>query len=141
MDQGTHRSVVLLPIHQEYAEAILSGRKRVELRKTRFGRHVSHVLLYVTSPLRRIVGYFEVKGVSEAAPSALWRRYRHDVGVSKQAFDTYFGGNKRGVAIGVGRVRHFGRHVRLDEIGVRAPQSFVYLSPSAFDALCCMAQA
>ena len=135
MAEPQDQAVVLLSIHQQYADAILAGEKRVELRKTAFARDVSHVLLYVTSPLRRVVGYFEVASIRKAAPSALWRQYRRVSGVPKHHFDAYYGGCPEGIAIRIGAVRALGRQVRLDEIGVRAPQSFAYVEASVFETV------
>src|SRR5450756_1588152 len=45
----------LLSIRPQYAAAILRGEKRYEFRRTVFSRHVDVVLVYVPSPVRRVV--------------------------------------------------------------------------------------
>lgn len=59
---------VVISIHPEFSEAILSGTKQVELRKHPFPKDVSEVVMYVTSPVRYIVGKFAVEKISVNTP-------------------------------------------------------------------------
>jgi len=128
------RSVVLLPIQPRYAEPILEGIKRVEFRKRVFRREVSHVVVYSSSPVKQVVGFFEILGIDQDAPEHLWRRYSRVGGIEKEDYDRYFARTERGVAIRVGKVHVLQRPVPLDELepDLRAPQSYAYLSQRAF---------
>ena len=66
------RTVALMSIHPRYAGLILNGRKRVEFRRTRIRGSVSHVLIYETAPVQCVTGFFEVAGVDEAEPQAIF---------------------------------------------------------------------
>ncbi len=63
-----------MAIRPHFADSILAGRKRVEFRKRRFSRAVSHVIIYATEPVKRVIGMFEVKSVSDGPPARVWRR-------------------------------------------------------------------
>ena len=46
----------ILSIHPEYAYKILSGEKTHELRKVLFKKPVTHVLVYATAPISKVIG-------------------------------------------------------------------------------------
>lgn len=68
-------TVVLLPIKPEFARPIMNGTKTVEFRKTVFAQTPTHVVVYASSPVKRILGYFEVDAVDVDAVDALWAKY------------------------------------------------------------------
>lgn len=121
-------AVALLSIHPRHAAAIMGGAKKVEFRKRPFGRPLSHVVVYATAPVRRIVGVFRVAECDVDAPERLWARYGHVGGVDRAFFDAYYGPRRTGVAIRVD-----GDPVPLDlpltATGQRCPpQSHAYLT-------------
>ena len=121
-------SVALLPINPIYAEAIVQGRKHVEFRKTRFRRHVTHVAIYASRPVRRIIAIFRVADCEHASPEYLWERH-HAVGaISSDDFNTYYADLATGVAIHIADVFPLVSPVPLQALRVRAPQSFRYLT-------------
>jgi predicted transcriptional regulator len=128
------RAVVLLPIQPQYATPIMDGTKRVEFRKRGFGREVSHVVVYSSSPVKQVVGFFEILGIEEDSPRRLWRRYAQVGGIDKEDYDRYFSNVPSGVAIKVGSVHVLREPVPLAQLkpGFRAPQSYAYLSEEDF---------
>ena len=126
-----------MAIHPEYAEKILTGRKTIEFRKIRFATTVTHIVIYATRPVQRVVGFFKVLGVDLAAPPELWRRYQRVGGVGKASFEAYYQRRDRGVAIKVGEVVGLRKPRSLSSLrlSVAPPQSFRYLPPVALDAL------
>jgi len=129
--------VALLSIRPRYATAILAGHKRVEFRKRRFRRQVSHIVIYATSPLMRVVGYFSIARITTGSPAALWARYRHCAGIGLWAFKRYFGEACEGTAFEVGFVQALREPLVLGDIdgNLAPPQSFVYLDRGAFERL------
>ncbi len=123
-------SVALLPIKPVYANAIVEGRKRVEFRKTRFRRHVTHVAVYASTPVQRIIGIFRVADLEDGPPEDLWLRHQAHGAISSAAFDVYFAGVESGVAIGITDVMRLPSPIPLGLIRVKAPQSFRYLTPA-----------
>lgn len=135
-DKATH-AAVLMSINPEFADKILSGDKRVEFRKSRFSKQVSHVILYATSPARRVVGAFEVRGIEEAPPEELWERHKHDGGIDAEGFWGYYASTKRACAIVVGTVFRLDPPAILSELeeGLTPPQSFRYVEEPVLDRI------
>lgn len=112
----------------------MDGTKQVEFRKRGFGREVSHVVVYASNPVKQVVGFFEVLGIEEDSPRRLWNRYAHVGGIDKEDYDGYFSKAPSGVAIKVGRVYVLRQPFPLTQLkpGLRAPQSYAYLSENDF---------
>lgn len=120
--------VALLSIKPTYADAILEGRKKVEFRKTKFQRAVTHIVIYATAPIKRVIGWFTTGDFHESSPARLWRRFSAVGGIARVPFQTYFEGRKTGVAIDVHKPRRLKTSVSLARITSKPPpQSYVYL--------------
>ena len=118
----------LLSIRPEYVTSIISGEKRFEFRRSIFRRPVSVVVIYVTAPVQRVIGEFDVKSILYDCTTALWKTTCKSSGISEDGFFRYFDGLPRGYAIEIGEVRLYEEPLRLDDhFGIRAPQSFMYL--------------
>lgn len=122
--------VALLPIKPEFAGAILAGTKRVEFRKTRFRRDVTHVVIYASTPVQRVVGWFRVGNVDSGSPAEIWSKHERHGGISADRFDEYYRQHHSAVAIGVADVRVLGVPLPLSALGVMVPQNFRYLTAS-----------
>lgn len=128
--------VALLSIKPTYAEAILAGRKKVEFRKTKFQRAVTHVVIYATAPIKRVIGWFTAGDFHESSPAQLWRRFSAVGGISRVPFQTYFEGRETGVAIGVHKPRRLKASLPLNRITSKPPpQSYVYLPAAVLSLL------
>ena len=125
--------VALFSIKPQYAEAILGGSKKVEFRRTALAKDVSHVVVYATSPVQRVVGAFEVEGVEVAVPSTLWQTYGSVGGIRREDYESYFSGAERAYAIKVRRPRAWSQSLCLQDLspGLRPPQSYQYLRDAA----------
>lgn len=117
-------SDVLMSIQPRYAEAIFDGIKTVELRRRRpsFARG-ARVLVYSSSPHRRLQGTFDVGGVLAADPESLWLRVEGRAGVDRSTFDAYFHGCSIAYAIEIENPRR----IAPAELGIRPPQSYLFL--------------
>ena len=121
--------MLLLSIRPRFVEMILNGEKTVELRRAHIARDISHVAMYATRPVKKVVGYFEVAGVERASPRVLWRRHGSAAGLSRREFLDYFEGAELGTALVLGRVVALEAPLELSELGSRVPpQNFRYLS-------------
>ena len=131
MAPRSHRRIALLSIHPRHANAILDGRKTVELRRTSLPPDVSHVVVYATSPLQRVLGWFEVGAVERDRPWRLWEEHGSATGIARREFRSYFAGAAQGTAISVRRAVALGSPVRLSSVWSSSPpQSFCYLDAS-----------
>jgi len=120
--------IALLSIKPNYANAILDGRKKVEFRKRPFKRAVTHVVIYATAPMKRIIGWFRTKRYEQMSPADLWERFATVGGISHDEFQAYFSGSESGVAIHVERPRRLKAPLALSRIcSTVPPQSYKYL--------------
>ena len=127
---------VVLSLKPVYAEAILTGKKRYEFRRSIFKNpSVKRVYIYVTAPVGKIVGSFVIRNIIKDSPTAIWRRCKQQAGIPKKDFFEYFKGSKRAFAIQIGPVDHFDEPVDPHSVieDFTAPQSFFYLPPSVPD--------
>ena len=125
----THALLSIKPVH---AEAIFSGKKRFEFRRSIFRKDVQVVVVYMTTPVCRVVGEFDVKRVISEDVGKLWKRTEYKAGIDVALFFEYFAGCDVGHAIAIGDVRRYEEPLDLQEtFGVRAPQSFMYLKAGA----------
>ena len=120
---------VLLSIKPEFALPIFDGIKGFEYRRAIFRRPVKSVVVYVSSPVQRVIGEFEVEALFSDDIDRLWRRTKHLSGISKDTFYSYFSNKTEGFAIKIGKTKRYRRPKHLYEIyGMHPPQSFVYLA-------------
>mgnify|MGYP003113536104 CR=1 FL=1 len=126
--------MLFLSIHPEYVQAILEGRKTVELRKRRPRAEVgSTVVIYATTPQCEVVATAIVARVQIDEPAELWRLVRDTTAVSKKAYDEYFAGTDTAVGIHLSQIRRFDVPIPLGDLrerwrGFHPPQQFRYLS-------------
>ncbi|UBF28053.1 ASCH domain-containing protein [Kovacikia minuta CCNUW1] len=134
MAEDSVRGIVLMSIHPQFSQLILEGHKKVEFRKTRFNTEVSHVVIYATSPVKKIVGYFEIQSINVASPKELWRSYEKVSGVRQKFFNDYYGDASQGVAIEVGKVYPLKNLLSLSSISssLVPPQSYLYITKETF---------
>jgi len=122
----------LLSIKPRYAAAILAGEKKYEFRRVIFSRRVDIVVIYASAPVRQVVGEFDVLAVISGSPQSLWERTRQYAGVDEDAFFRYFSGRQTGHAIQIGELRPYAEpFCPLKRLGVKPPQSFLYLAPGS----------
>jgi predicted transcriptional regulator len=133
---ATNRRVALVSIHPRFAEAILRGEKLVEFRRRGPSPATSHVIVYATAPVQRIVGWFQVRDVASGTPKSLWNRFGSIGGIGSAEFDRYYEACQVGTAIAVGDVIRADPPATLQAIGTTtAPQSFRYVDWTAFEDL------
>lgn len=137
MAAWSDQRIALLSVHPRHAEAILDGRKTVELRRSFPITDVTHIVLYATSPVQRIVGWFSVAGVRSASPKEIWDHDGASAAVPQEEFRRYFEGTDQAIAILVGISHRLIEPIALEKLPShsRPPQSFRYLRHEDLDAL------
>lgn len=135
------RRDVVFSIKPEYCNAIIEGRKTIELRR-RFRATTpigSTAFIYATSPVRALLGLAEIGEVQSCAPCDIWKRYSDRACIAREEFDRYFQGVDSGVAIELKHARRLRRPVDLNELRQRfsfePPQSYLYATPKMREAL------
>jgi predicted transcriptional regulator len=118
---------VLMSIKPEYAEAILSGSKHFELRRRRPSfAPGTRIVVYSSSPDRKLLGTFEAGEVRSAAPNDLWPLVEDGAGIDRATFQSYYSGCAQAHAIEVRNPRR--RSPR--PLRFRPPQSYLFLKPA-----------
>jgi predicted transcriptional regulator len=75
-----------------------------------------------------VVGEFEVGGIVDDAPDAVWRLTAKGAGITEEFFRAYYAGRGRAVAIRVKSARRYGRSRALSQyFSGPPPQSYRYL--------------
>ena len=124
---------ILLSMRPVYAERIFDGTKTVELRRVRPKISVGDtVLVYVSSPVKAIIGCFLVDGLVCLPPEQLWRRVRHCAGVTRSEFDDYYRSASSSTAIFIRDAKRFDHRIELNALrarsaGFRPPRSYRYV--------------
>ena len=120
---------ILISIHPDFVDKIISGEKQYEFRK-RFPDNIRYMLIYTTSPVKKITAIVEIDYIIMGSPANLWKKTRNKSGVTKSFFDMYFSGKKNAYAIKIKKVFKLDKALNLKDIdGIRAaPQSYAYLN-------------
>lgn len=121
---------VLLSIKPEYAEKIFNGEKKYEFRRAIFKNPgITHVVVYASSPVKKVIGEFEIERIFYDELDNLWEITQTEAGISEEYFFEYFSDMEKGYAIQIGRIQEYSKPQSLeDEYGLSPPQSFAYLS-------------
>jgi predicted transcriptional regulator len=121
---------VLLSIKPNFAEAIFNGTKKYEFRRTIFREpKVNRVVLYVSSPICKVLGEFTIEQILEMTIEKLWDETKTWSGIDRNYFNDYFRGRNSGYALRVTKPRRFSKPLSLKkDFGINyPPQSFCYL--------------
>jgi predicted transcriptional regulator len=129
-----NENAIFLSVKPRYAQAILSGHKTVELRRTRPQelRPGSLIVLYASSPVKAVLGTAQVQSIVTTSPEALWTMVETGAGVTREEFDLYFQGTGEAVGIFVESPAmapdpYALRDIQRDWPTFHPPQAFRYL--------------
>jgi predicted transcriptional regulator len=96
----------VISIHPTFAEAILSGRKTVELRRRIPPIEVgARLWIYATRPAASIVGTAVIDFIFRGTPQAVWEAYSDRGAISRGDFDRYFEGAREAIGIGLSKAQ------------------------------------
>ena len=119
---------VIFSLKPAWAEKILSGEKKVEFRKSVCTESVDRILLYETSPVRKIMGEVCVDVIISGAPEEVWEKLGDKAAMTKREYDRYYLKRNRAVAYCLSHPVRYERGRNLEEYGIAsAPRSFVYV--------------
>jgi len=120
---------VILSIKPYYAQAIMSGTKKVEFRKKIFKRPVDKIFVYSSSPEKKIIGFFTIDEIIKDDPEKLWAKFNKVGGIIEKDFFKYYKNSEIGFSIKIDKVRRFKEGVNPSDFFEKfcAPQSYLYL--------------
>jgi predicted transcriptional regulator len=120
---------VLLSIRPEFALKIFDGSKRYEYRRAIFkNREVSRVIVYASSPIKQVIGEFEIEDILNEELRSLWVKTKHHAGISEERFFHYFTNKSKGYAIKIKATRVYPNPLSIRSFMISSPpQSYIYL--------------
>lgn len=119
---------ILLPIKPEYAKKIVNKTKIYEYRKSKCKKNVDKIVIYCTSPVKKIIAEVEVKSIISNTPIKLWNDTKEFSGISKSKYIKYFENKDTAFAYELGNVILYDIPKTLNDIGINYyPQSYIYL--------------
>jgi predicted transcriptional regulator len=120
---------VLLSIKPEFAYKIFSGEKKYEFRRTIFkNKRVKKVIVYASSPVKKVIGEFEIETIISGEVSSLWKKTQKDSGISEDYFYSYFNDKEIGHAIKVKSFIEYETPLCIKkDFRANPPQSFIYI--------------
>lgn len=123
--------IAFMPIKPVYAERIISKEKTFEFRKSPISFDLTHLIIYASSPIQKILGIIKVNRVWVASPQDTWKYTKKSAGIIKQDFNIYF--SDRAVAYSIElepeSLTELNRKFSPKEIdpNFQVPQSFKYV--------------
>lgn len=120
---------ILMPINPKYVDEILSKRKKYEYRKIKAKRNnVNKIIIYSTSPVKKVVAEVDVNAIIEENPEKLWEMTKNESGITKEFYDHYYQNKNKAIAYKLGNIKIYDKPKNLSDIGINYfPQSFIYL--------------
>lgn len=121
---------VLLSIKPEFVDKIFNGTKKYEFRKSLFKRDdISTIVIYASSPLKCVVGEFEIDMILSDKVDSVWEKTKEYSGITKEFYYSYFQNKKIANAIKIGKVIKYKKEKCLSDYKIlQAPQSFCYIT-------------
>lgn len=125
---------IILSIHPNHIDKILSGEKRYEYRK-RIPQDIDYLIIYATAPIKRVVAIIEVDMVMKDTPKNIWDVTQNESGVSYEFFMNYFNEVSTAYAIKFRNIHKLPIPIDITIIdGVKcAPQAYQYVDTSIHD--------
>jgi len=119
---------ILLSIKPEFANKIFNGNKEYEFRRVIFKCNVTKVIVYASSPVKKIIGEFEIEKIISHNIKTLWDETKESSGIKKEYFFKYFRGKAIGYAIKIKSFREYKNPLSPEKtFGLKPPQSFAYI--------------
>jgi type I restriction enzyme S subunit len=119
-----------MAIKPNFATLILDHKKAYEFRKLIFKRkNITRVNVYATSPISKVIGYFDIDEILKDTPQKLWIDLGKYSGLSRPEFFEYFKGYYYGYAIKIKNPFKYPTPKLLREIhpDLKPPQNFCYI--------------
>ena len=126
---------LVLSVQPRFAEAIVDGRKTIEVRRRRPNVKPGTLgFVYSSSPVQAVIGSFRVDRILSGTPEELWLVARNGGHISREDFDSYFADVAFGHALVVSCGQRLPMPIKLSYLraiwpGCSPPRSFGYFVP------------
>ena len=119
---------IIVSINPEHVKNIINGTKKFEYRTKAAKTDVNKIIIYETTPIKKVVAEAEIVEVLMMKPEDLWIETKEQSGITKSFYDAYFQNRDVAYAYKLGKVKVYEEPKSLEEFGLRyAPQSFAYV--------------
>ena len=119
---------VLMSIKPKFVEEIFSETKTFELRKKIFKSSINTIVIYSSSPKKKVVGEIIIDKIISSTPKLLWKSYKNNLGISEKEYFKYYKNSKVAYAIKIKKVIKYKKELELKDFGIeKAPQSYQYV--------------
>lgn len=119
---------VLMSIKPKFVEEIFSETKTFELRKKIFKSFINTIVIYSSSPKKKVVGEIIIDKIISSTPKLLWKSYKNNLGISEKEYFKYYKNSKVAYAIKIKKVIKYKKELELKDFGIeKAPQSYQYI--------------
>jgi predicted transcriptional regulator len=133
MIRNEHPCDVLMSILPIIGRRIMSGRKKYEYRRSIFRKPVNRIYLYLSSPERKIVGYFMYQGHLEGTVQEIWEATKDVSAATEAAYLDYFKNTNKAFAIKIDAFISFDTPIDpWKSPGFLPPQSFRYITSGLY---------
>lgn len=127
-------SEAIISIRPRFAEAILSERKTVELRRRIPQIEIgTRLFIYATRPTGAIVGVAIVDTIFRGTPEAVWETYSDRIGINRSDFDRYYAGASKAIGLRLSKVQRIKpisiEQLRMWKEGFHPPQVLNRITP------------
>ena len=122
-------ATILISIHKEHCDALFSGKKQFEFRKTIPGRPVSTLIVYEAKGCGMIIGKLEVKDMLIGTPEEVWNQTKDLAGIDRESFFAYYKNKANAIAYVVESYTRFAKPKSLSDYGIsRPPQNYIWIN-------------
>lgn len=119
---------VLMSIKPKFVEKIFSETKTFELRKKIFKSSINTIVIYSSSPKKKVVGEIIIDKIISSTPRLLWKSYKNNLGISEKEYFKYYKNSKVAYAIKIKKIIKYKKELELKDFGIeKAPQSYQYI--------------
>lgn len=119
---------ILMSIKPKFVKEIFEGTKVFELRRKIFLKKINTVIIYESSPTKKIVGEFIIDGIVSDTPNKIYQKYNKYLGIDKENYFEYFKNTNIAYAIKIKKVIKYEKELTLVDFNLeRAPQSYQYI--------------
>ncbi len=134
--------LLLISVKPKFAKKIFKGEKTVELRKSapKRAKKGTHLLIYVTSPVKELWGICRIENIIKDSPRKLWQKVGKNSGISYDEFFSYYQENNNAYGIEISNVQNFMENsIKLEYLkdmfpGFAPPQTYRYFEEKIISA-------
>ncbi|MGL4511315.1 ASCH domain-containing protein [Cetobacterium sp.] len=120
---------ILLSIKPKFVDKIFSGEKKYEFRRSiPKVKEIDTIIIYCSSPIKKIVGEIKVEKIIEGSIEKIWDITKEYSGIDKEYYLEYFNNKDKAYAFVIKEVNKYEIEKSLSDFGIKVPpQSFLYI--------------